>query len=360
MALPAADDMSRPMSSAPPSPAAQPLAPIAEWHKVDLLTFRNEIVPRHEPAVMRGLVGGWPAVSACASGEGARDYARRFDRGLPITAFVAPPEIGGRFFYGSEPNGFNFRTAETRLSTLLTELAEAEEQERPLSLYMGSTSVPKLLPGFERENRMPLLRGRGVEPRIWIGSRTRIAAHYDESENIACVVRGRRRFTVFPTDQVANLYVGPIDHTPAGQPISMVDFSAPDFERHPRFRQALAHARVADLEPGDAIYIPTLWWHHVEALDAFNILVNYWWTEAQMDGGSPLHALGHGLLTISHLPEEQREAWRALFDHFVFRRNGDPAAHIPPARRGILGASTPQLRRTIRQFLAAMLGREGP
>jgi hypothetical protein len=138
----------------------------------------------------------------------------------------------------------------------------------------------------------------------------------------------------------------------------MVDFSAPDFELYPRFRDALAHARVAELEPGDAIYIPTLWWHHVEALEAFNILVNYWWTETQIDGGSPLHALGHGILTVSHLPEAQREAWRALFDHFVFRRNGDPAAHIPPARRGILATSTPQLRRTIRKFLANILGQE--
>ena len=37
---------------------------------------------------------------------------------------------------------------------------------------------------------------------------------------------------------------------------------------------------VADLEPGDAIYIPALWWHAVQATGELNVLVNYWWNEA--------------------------------------------------------------------------------
>ena len=53
--------------------------------------------------------------------------------------------------------------------------------------------------------------------------------------------------------------------TIAGQPISMVDLDDPDFERFPKFREALRHALVAELEPGDAIYIPALWWHGVQA-----------------------------------------------------------------------------------------------
>jgi hypothetical protein len=345
------------MDSVAESPVAPRLAGLPEWRGVDADMFREEIAPRHEPAVLRGLVAGWPAVKASGPAIGARQYLARFDRGLAISAFLGPPEIGGRFFYGSEPTGFNFRTVDTHLDPLLAELISAEEQGKQLSLYMGSAPAQKILPGFEAENPMPLLRGKAAPPRIWIGSRTRVAAHYDESENVACVVRGRRRFTLFPPDQVANLYAGPLDLTPAGQPISMVDFAAPDFDKYPRFRQALEKARFADLQPGDAIYIPTLWWHHVEALDAFNILVNYWWNDTELDGGSPLHALGHGLLTISHLPQEQREAWRAFFDHYVFKRNGEPAAHIPPDRRGILGKSTPQLRLMMRQFLANVLRR---
>ena len=61
---------------------------------------------------------------------------------------------------------------------------------------------------------------------------------------------------LFPPDQFRNLYLGPIDNTPAGRAVSMVDFHAPDFNAYPRFREALRHALVAELAPGDAIFIP--------------------------------------------------------------------------------------------------------
>jgi hypothetical protein len=212
-----------------------------------------------------------------------------------------------------------------------------------------------MLPSFAGENPMPLLDAALAEPRIWIGNDSRVAPHYDESDNIACVVGGRRRFILFPTDQVANLYIGPIERTIAGQPVSMVDLDAPDYESFPKFRVAERLALVGDLERGVAIYIPTLWWHAVQASGEVNVLVNYWWTDQALDGGSPMHALGHGLLTLSHLPAHKREAWRVLFDHYVFQTNGDPTGHIPEHARGILGKSTPELRRTIKRFLMRAL-----
>ena len=63
----------------------------------------------------------------------------------------------------------------------------------------------------------------------------------------------------------------------------MVHVTAPDFARFPRFAKALEVAQVAELSPGDAIFIPRDWFHHVEALDRFNVLVNYWW-DACEDG----------------------------------------------------------------------------
>jgi hypothetical protein len=250
-------------------------------------------------------------------------------------------------------DGFNFTMAETQLTNLLSALMDPAQADR--SIYMGSTPTAAMLPNFASENPLAIATDRGGEPRIWIGNSSRVAPHYDESDNIACVLSGRRRFVLFPPDQLVNLYVGPIDQTVAGQPISMVDIERPDFDRFPKFREALKHALIADLEPGDAIYIPALWWHAVQASGQLNVLVNYWWNDAPPDAGSPMLALGHGLLTISHLPEEKRHAWRNLFDHYVFRANGDPAAHIPVSGRGILGRSTPEVRRTLRQFLIRTL-----
>ena len=331
---------------------------VPEWRSIDAATFAEQILAADRPAVLRGVVASWPAVHAAqATPAGAAAYLAGFYKGAPVEAFVGPPQIQGRFFYRPDMAGFNFEKRKARLTDVLAHLASQDAGAVRPAVYVGAAAVPGCLPGFENDNPMPLLEGKKAVPRIWIGNDISVATHFDMSDNLACVVAGRRRFTLFPPDQLPNLYVGPLDNTMAGQPASMVSLHEPDFERYPRFREALAAAQVAELEPGDAIYIPPLWWHHVESLTPFNILLNYWWDDAPADAGSPFEALAHGILTISHLPEQRREAWRLLFDHYVFRKNGDPAEHLPPEHRGILGASTPQLRSRMKQFLLRALSR---
>jgi len=327
---------------------------VAEFDSVDRARFNAEIETRHEPAILRGLVADWPSVQASRrSAEELVGYLSALDNGAQVRAFVGQASMRGRYFYSPAVDGFNFAMTETSLSELLKALLDPARNTN--SIYMGSTGTSQMIPRFASENPMPLLDPTQAEPRLWVGNASRVAPHYDEADNIACVVGGRRRFILFPTEQVQNLYVGPLDRTIAGQPISMVDLDAPDYERFPKFREAEKHALVADLEPGDAIYIPALWWHAVQANGEVNALVNYWWTDHALDAGSPMHALGHGLLTISHLPEHKRQAWRVLFDQYVFKTNGEPAEHIPEHARGIIGRSTPEVRQMIKQFLVRAL-----
>jgi hypothetical protein len=230
--------------------------------------------------------------------------------------------------------------------------------ERRPAVAVQSAPIADCLPGFLRENVMPLLDAT-VAPRIWLGNAVVVPAHFDESNNIACVVSGRRRFTLFPPEQIANLYIGPLDFAPTGTPISMVSFRHPDFARFPRFRDALAAAQLAELEPGDALYIPSLWWHHVESLAKYNVLVNYWWKggpDASTQGDTALDCLLHCVLKLRHLPAEQRAAWGALFQHYLFDAR-DPAAHIPEHRRGILGNIAPERARQVKDFLVSQLTR---
>ena len=336
----------------------QDLPPVREIDArgMDAARFQQEIASLYEPVLLRGLSATWPAVAAgLQPPEAIQSYLGRFDSGMETKAFFAPAEIAGRFSYRPTMDGFNFNVVDTRLAFLLQTLITVAEKNMRQAIYMGSTSVPQLLPGFDRENPMPALTGKSAEPRIWIGNDTNVSAHFDEADNIACVVRGRRRFTFFPPEQVGNLYVGPLERTVAGRPTSLVDLNAPDFEAYPRFRAALDSARVAELAPGDGVFIPSLWWHAVQASGPLNILVNYWWNDAPADAGSPLHALAHGLLTISHLPREKREAWRAMLYHYVFRSNSNPAGDIPPAAPGLLGDSTPAKRKMLKEFLMQVL-----
>lgn len=331
------------------------MRPIPELTQIDPVRFRDEIMRAQHPVVLRGLAADWPAVRAAATDVGLAGYLGGFDRGAPVEALIGPPAIRGRFFYNKATRGMNFEHWRGTLRQALAGLLEVAGQPNPPCLYIASTPVPSLLPGFERDNALNLL-GPEITPRLWLGNATTVQTHYDMSDNIACVVAGRRRFTLFPPDQVANLYVGPLEFTPAGRPISMVSLDDPDLERYPRFAQALEFALFADLEPGDAIFIPAMWWHHVQAFGSLNLLVNYWWSQVDPLAGSPFDAFVHALNNVRHLPPPQREAWRALFEHYVFEADGDPVAHLPVEVRGVLGALTEQTAAEVRRFLLKGLG----
>ncbi|HEY6926067.1 MAG TPA: cupin-like domain-containing protein [Steroidobacteraceae bacterium] len=328
---------------------------VPEWRDVDPATFWNRIFPTHQPALLRGVVGSWPAViRGLESAQALIRYLLSLEQGGPAALLTAAASIEGRFFYREDMRGTNFERRVVPLEVGLQALLTHLDNPRPPAIYIESAPLPDCLPTFARDHRLALLNPI-IVPRIWIGNAVKVQTHYDYSSNIACVVAGRRRFTLFPPDQLANLYVGPWDNTLAGVPVSMVRLEAPDFARYPRFRLALQHAQVADLEPGDALFIPYAWWHHVESLTPCNVLVNYWWNEAI----PPLNvadSLLHALTAIRELPPEQRAVWRNLFDYYVFQTSGDPLGHLAPENRGLMGARGAQALRVVRALLLRSLG----
>ena len=332
--------------------------PIEEIHGLQPADLAAHLPGWTTPKVIRGLVSHWPVVSAAhVSPAAVAAHLAGFDPGqMPVTATTAAPGSGGRLFYNEDMSGFNFRREQVPLKVVLATLLKYAGHPSPPSIYVASTTLDSFLPGFSAHNPLPL----GVaDPltSIWIGNRSRIAAHQDVPDNLACVAAGRRRVTLFAPEQVRNLYIGPLDFTPAGQAISLVDFHAPDFERFPRFREALAHAQVAELAPGDAIYIPSLWWHHMEGLEAFNVLVNSWWRPVPAWMDSPMNALMLSILALRDLPEAQRAHWHALFNHYVFDADLSTSAHIPPQVRGVLAPLQAESAEQIRQTLQRRLQR---
>ena len=303
--------------------------------------FRRAVVEACRPVVMRGLVSHWPAVQASSrSPEDFRNYLSQFDAGGQTEAFIGEPRIAGKYYYNDDFKGFNFERKRMRFIDALGEMVSTLDQPGSATVYVGSVAVDQYLPGFSAQNALPIL-GSEIAARIWLGHASIVSPHYDAFDNVACVVAGTRRFTLYPPEAIDRLYVGPIDNTMAGQPVSLAASAAPDDEKFPRFRELRDQALTAELEPGDAIYMPKLWWHKIESTAPFNGLVNYWWDAFSIGPDAPYTSLLLSMITIAERPLEERRAWKAWFDHYVFRSNGHPLAHLPAEQHGLLGPLKP-------------------
>ncbi|WP_459040362.1 cupin-like domain-containing protein [Stenotrophomonas sp. PSU-St83] len=326
-------------------PAALPLASLVE---------------AGEPVVLRGIASSWPLVEAGQrSTLDALAYLGGVDAGVPIQYSFGGPDIDGRPFYTADFSRLNFEVRRASLSEVLEGIASTLHEPRPPTYYVASLPVERaLLPAFAQANHAGLA-GQGIEAlaSIWIGNRVTASCHFDTPDNLACCAVGRREFTLFPPEQIDNLYPGPLDPTPGGQVVSVVDFERPDFDRYPRFREALASARSAVLEPGDAIFIPSMWWHHVRSLAPFNVLVNYWWRSSPAFLGSPLPALHHAMWALRDLPAREKKAWEALFQYYVFGPGERAGQHLPDDARGDLAPFDEHRARRMRAMLLGRLNR---
>ncbi|MBT2135776.1 cupin-like domain-containing protein [Croceibacterium sp. LX-88] len=318
-------------------------------------SFDDELLSQCEPFVIRGLCEQWPAVR-----EGRRSfdaliaYLAAYDTGEKAEGFVAPPEVAGRYFYSDDMEGFNFERQTMTVTAALDRIRQGAQGDNRESVYLGSVPVARHLPGFDRENAVGSLP-QEVEPRIWIGNRSHVSCHFDTYDNLACVVAGRRRFTLFPPELIGDLYVGPIDKTMAGQPVALAVASAPGDPRYPRFEAVRSRALTVDLAPGDALYLPKLWWHEVKASDDANVLINYWWDAFRQGPDAPFTAMMLAMIALAERPRAERAAWAAFFDHYVFRPEGHPLQHLPESSHGILGTIDRDRYAQIRAMLMRQL-----
>jgi hypothetical protein len=336
------------MNSAPSSPTVDPLDALLPVATAKATTLQNvdALLAHAEPILLKGAIDHWPALAAAAQSPAAFDsYLMDRDVGAPAPVMEAPPSSRGRFSYAADPREFTFTKRMRPLGETLARIARARGDQAAVYLAIQMLPLDEQMPAFVRDNPMPFVPA-DARPKLWLGGPVKTQIHNDRDHNLACVVAGHRRFLLFPPQQVTNLYIGPLDNPP---PLSFVDPEAPDFDRFPRFRQALQAARVAHLGPGDALLIPRYWWHHVSSLDPYNAMVNYWWGDGPAGLGDPFDAFLSALLALKTLPSHERAYWRGMFDAYVFGDQG--ADHIPPNARGILGALTPSQQTALKQRL---------
>ena len=341
---------------------AIPVAALSTAAELDLA------VQAATPVIVRGLFDHWPALAAGRESPATLNrYLKSMDGGIPAPVMEAPASRQGRFGYEPDLREFTFSKRQRPLTETLDRIERqahgssdrAASEEIPSGDgQAGRANAPVIavqmlplashLPDFVRDNPLPLLPR--VPPRLWLGGPVKTQIHHDPEHNLACVIAGRRRFVLFPPEQVVNLYIGPIENPP---PLSLVDLEAPDLERFPRFASALATAVECELEPGEALFIPRHWWHHVTSLDPYNAMVNYWWGAYAPGLENPHDCFLAALLALKDLPPAERAYWQAMFNAFVFQCDGDAVGHIPEELRGVLGPTDVSIRAALKQKLKA-------
>ncbi len=334
---------------------------VLEGVRPDQIPF-DALFAANEPVILRGLVSDWALVQAGQlSSDRAMDELQRHSSGKPVGVYIAPAETNARFFYNDDCTGFNYQSKHTELSNIFAEIRESRDNPDRSYYYMNSLTLDNCFPGLREHNDLvfdhEIFTHNKPLSKVWVGTESIAAAHYDVPSNLACCVVGDRRFTLFPPEQIHNLYPGPLEPTPGGQVITMVDLKNPDFERFPRVRQALDAAVIVDLKPGDAVYYPSMWWHQVEALSPFNIMINFWWLTVPAHMGNPMDVVMHAMMSLRDRPEAEKKAWREVFEYYIFGSSETPQEYIPPAMLGALGELDNNRIRRLRAFLKDKLNR---
>lgn len=225
--------------------------------------FESEFVRPSRPVVLRGVIDDWPAMEKWSLDYLAREFG---DRQLPVVREKRRSQYDSR-------QGLHYESV--RLADYCDLIADGE----PHDLYM-TVRVHEALPELFADIRQPPYSAGAAwaRSRFWLGAAdTKGPLHRDLAENLYAQIRGRKQFLLLDKRLTRLVYRHPFY---SGVPnYSPVDAENPDLARFPRFRDAPLLRAV--VEPGDLLYIPSLWWHQAHSLTT-SISVNLWWLNGPM------------------------------------------------------------------------------
>eukprot|EP00943_MAST-04B_sp_MAST-4B-sp1_P008815 g8815.t1 len=118
--------------------------------------------------------------------------------------------------------------------------------------------------------------------------------HYDEQDNFLHQVSGDKTCFLFDPSHFKYFYPHPLHHVCDRQ--SQINFDAIDFDRFSNLKNILCndgksntckdklyHGYKCTLKPGDVLYIPKYWWHHITNSKNISIAINFWFKAPSLD-----------------------------------------------------------------------------
>jgi len=240
--------------------------------KPDAQTVLREIARRHAPFIVTDVVTGWRSFTAWSL---AHLEERVGDRMVSVAA--SPTKV---FHYGSKDFS-RMQTREMRFRDVIRHIAAAADQSGERLYIMEQQQAGRRLsfaeayPELADDLVLPpgIETGELLQVNLWVGEAGNVTPlHFDIENNFLAQIIGRKRVTLFDPGQTGYLY--PNGSRSCLNNTSQVQLLAPDFDRHPRFRQARGVECIVNA--GEMLFIPPFWWHQVESLDPA-VSINFWW-----------------------------------------------------------------------------------
>lgn len=225
-----------------------------------------------EPAVIEGAMDDWAAVDRW------RDR-RRLEELVGADTVVRCRRIvtgGDRYHEDFYP---------MRFADLLDDVFEAEHPRHyltqalvfePVGFYraVAREQYPALLTELFVDCAVPaFMRPEEIaEGVLWMGSGGAVTPlHFDPVDNVHATVVGRKRWVLFPPDQASGLLIGDDDGRDC-MLSSLDDLVSDGVWRGGPIDRVL----VVETGPGDLLYLPAGWGHHVCSSNEPSIAVNFW------------------------------------------------------------------------------------
>ncbi|XP_031474440.1 lysine-specific demethylase JMJ31 isoform X2 [Nymphaea colorata] len=270
--------------------------------------FSSEIEAKCIPAVFRGCVKEWAAITKWNPSKGGLDYLQGLVGSCVVEAMVS---MSGPVFYGDlkghervclpfssflshckrshtviEGGGMcSDHSNEQGEGKVVTNLDEscAGLGELPAHIYLAQVPVlnsdkeispiQALQVDFEKP---AILEFKSLSAtNFWMNNTfSRSSGHYDPHHNLLCIVTGRKQVCLWPPSATPFLYPMPLHGESSNH--SAVDIEHPDLSIHPRAKFSSNSSHKVSLSAGDALFIPEGWFHQVDS-DDLTIAINFWW-----------------------------------------------------------------------------------
>lgn len=147
-------------------------------------------------------------------------------------------------------------------------------------------------PAIKDDLKPPSFVPYGDENELYHSSVLRIASnnvqiwtHFDLYDNVLCQVIGHKRVTLFPPGDIRFLYI-----VGDKSPVNEFDDWKKCINKYPMVAMASPYACV--LDPGDVLFIPSLWWHNVRTFAkksssdfGYSIGFNIFWKDSKINNG---------------------------------------------------------------------------